>query len=63
MIIGPQEIRSPIRMNPFKVLVSIIHSIELIVQKAVDTKETEIIREFEGDFDKICTRVHQLWFR
>ena len=39
----------PIEMNPLKVLVSVIHDTESIIQKAVDEKEAELTKEFKGE--------------
>ena len=36
-------------MNPLKVLVSVIHDTESIIQNAVDEKEAELTKELKGD--------------
>ena len=43
------ESQLPIKINPLKVLVSVIHDTESIIHKAVDAKEAELSKEVKGD--------------
>ena len=47
--IDTEDFQFPIKKNPLKVLVSVIHDTESIIHKAVDAKEAELSREVKGD--------------
>ena len=47
--IDTEDFQFPFEKNPLKVLLSIIHDTESIIQKAVDEKEAELTKELKGD--------------
>ena len=47
--IDTEDFQFPFEKNPLKVLLSIIHDTQSIIQKAVDEKEAELTKELKGD--------------